>query len=409
VFRRLEIWAIVYLTAVCALFSPLSANIYFPAIPVLATAFGQPVELINVTVTVYMLLQGVSPMLWGLADWHRCGSRLIYLSCLAQLCLSCVGLALTPTTDYWLLVPLRCAQAAGSASSVAITGACAGTIMDVAAPSERGTILAMASIGTLVAPCIGPVLGGVLAGNLGWHSIFWFLCICSGVVLVIEALLLPETLRTITVDGGAPAQRWDRPFVPLLGRGVKSDGEPEEPRGSNKPIANRKTFRNIDLCLAVVYGILTTMSTVFLAVMPSLTEIDLGLCYLAMGAGAIAGSVGSGKLVDWDFRHAQKRAREAPSGQVRRDRQCRADEAGPQPDLLGRIHVIGVGYGWAANQKAHIACLLVLQFLAMMQVTAIYTANQTLLMDRFPGRGVSVSASNNLVRCLTGAVLVSVV
>lgn len=38
--------------------SPLTANIYFPAIPTLARVFHKSTELINLTVTVYMVLQG---------------------------------------------------------------------------------------------------------------------------------------------------------------------------------------------------------------------------------------------------------------------------------------------------------------------------------------------------------------
>ncbi|EJT99614.1 MFS general substrate transporter [Dacryopinax primogenitus] len=433
VFKRWEIWVIVYLTSIAALFSPLSANIYFPAIPVIAQAFNEPVELINVTVTVYMILQGTSPMVWGsLADWKGCGRRPIYLACLLLLCLSCVGLALTPTTDYWLLVFLRCVQAAGSASSVAIS---AGTIMDVAAPHERGTMLAMSSIGALVAPCIGPVIGGLLAGNLGWRSIFWFLCICSGVVLLLEALFLPETLRTITGDGSVPAQKWNRPFIPVLLRDVQDEGKsPDAVRGRNNPIEIIKSFRNIDLCIilwsnavpySVLYGILTTMSPTFLAVMPSLTEIDLGLCYLSIGAGGIAGALGSGKLVDWDFRRAKKLALQKQGMRTEDAAEKATDIKGSSkyegieciertrlrlsPAYWASFVVIVIGYGWAAERKVHIACLLILQFLAMFQVTAIFTLNQTLLMDLFPGRGASVTASNNVVRCLTGAVLVSIV
>lgn len=39
--------------------SPLTANIYFPAIPTIANAFHESIEKINLTVTVYMILQGL--------------------------------------------------------------------------------------------------------------------------------------------------------------------------------------------------------------------------------------------------------------------------------------------------------------------------------------------------------------
>jgi hypothetical protein len=42
------------------------------------------------------------------------------VACLLTLSLSCVGLALVPTSDYWLLMLLRCLQATGSASTIAL-------------------------------------------------------------------------------------------------------------------------------------------------------------------------------------------------------------------------------------------------------------------------------------------------
>ena len=58
-------------------------------------------------------------MLWGtLSD--RLGRRPLFLVCLGLLTISCVGIALIPTDAYWLLVLLRCLQAAGSASTTAL-------------------------------------------------------------------------------------------------------------------------------------------------------------------------------------------------------------------------------------------------------------------------------------------------
>jgi MFS family permease len=58
-------------------------------------------------------------MLWGTLSDRR-GRRPMMVACLLILSLSCVGLALVPTSDYWLLMLLRCFQAAGSASTYAI-------------------------------------------------------------------------------------------------------------------------------------------------------------------------------------------------------------------------------------------------------------------------------------------------
>jgi MFS family permease len=64
-------------------------------------------------------LDDLAPMFWGILS-DRCGRRPIIFACLATLSLSCVGLALVPTSAYWLLMLLRCLQAAGSASTIAL-------------------------------------------------------------------------------------------------------------------------------------------------------------------------------------------------------------------------------------------------------------------------------------------------
>lgn len=40
--------------------------------------------------------------------------------CLLILSVTCIGLAVIPTSAYWLLMVLRCIQAGGSASTVAV-------------------------------------------------------------------------------------------------------------------------------------------------------------------------------------------------------------------------------------------------------------------------------------------------
>jgi MFS family permease len=85
-------------------------------------------------------------MFWGtISDTH--GRRHAFILCLLLLSLSCVGLALTPTSDYWLLLLLRCFQAAGSASTVAIS---VGVVGDISTRADRGSYLGLSSIGPMV-------------------------------------------------------------------------------------------------------------------------------------------------------------------------------------------------------------------------------------------------------------------
>jgi MFS family permease len=88
-------------------------------------------------------------------------------ACLAILSLSCVGLALVPTSAYWLLMLLRCLQATGSASTITLGNLTkqrqidwtlmmtsgAGIVGDIATPAERGGFFGLFGLGPLVSVC----------------------------------------------------------------------------------------------------------------------------------------------------------------------------------------------------------------------------------------------------------------
>ena len=60
---------LVFMVACAGFFSPLSANIYFPALNALSQDLKVSNELINLTLTSYMIFQGLAPTIFGdLAD-----------------------------------------------------------------------------------------------------------------------------------------------------------------------------------------------------------------------------------------------------------------------------------------------------------------------------------------------------
>lgn len=119
---------------------------------------------------------------------------------------SCIALALVPTSSYAGLLVLRCIQAFGGASVIAlgvslallavflsgtddrrvtlIPPSGAGVIADISEPHERGMLFAYFNLGALLGPTVGPVIGGALAQGLGWRAIFWFLVIIACICLV---------------------------------------------------------------------------------------------------------------------------------------------------------------------------------------------------------------------------------
>ncbi|KAH9993492.1 MFS general substrate transporter [Russula compacta] len=443
IFAYREKWLIVSIASCAALFSPLTANIYFPAIPVISRAFHKDVEFINLTVTMYMVMQGLctpfespslfrlpaiiftlAPMIWGtLSD--RWGRRPIMFACLATLSLSCVGLALIPTSAYWLLMLLRCLQAAGSASTIALG---AGIIADLATPAERGGFFGIFGFGPLVGPCIGPVIGGALAQGLGWRSIFWFLCIGSAICGLALFLFLPETLRAIVGDGSIPAGWIYMPPIPVIGRhcGMNESNDLPPRRPFTNPL-RMFTYPDVIVLLtlhgtlyAVMYGVTASLSVIFEKVYPYLTQTNLGLCFLAMGAGMLIGTLFSGKLIDTSYR----KIRDDLIRQARIDTEKvidpKAFEKDPSfPIEKARLHLLPpivlvyatcvIGYGWSLQSRATIAVPLILLFIIGLTAITIMNAIQTLLVDLVPSQGSSITACTNVVRCSMGAGMVSVI
>ena len=237
---------IVTVVAIAATFSGFASNIYFPAIPEIAIDLSVTPELsmlilissmieglmvmvdrgflldlapplhpillfptlkhdsdpghllVNLTVTSYLILQGLSPSIWGsVADVH--GRRVTYLCTFLIFLGACIGLA--ETKHYYQLVILRCLQSTGSASTIAIG---AGVVGDIANRAERGGYMGIYQAGSLAPLTLGPVLGGVFAKTLGWRAIFWFLTIYSGAFLILLIIILPETLRSMVGNGWSP-------------------------------------------------------------------------------------------------------------------------------------------------------------------------------------------------------------
>ncbi|KAI8148733.1 major facilitator superfamily domain-containing protein [Fennellomyces sp. T-0311] len=404
---------LVTITATCGMLSPLSANIYFPALTAIQLDFGTTTELINLTVTVYMIFQGVSPAFWGsLADvWGR---RPVYLGTILVYIGTCIGLALAPS--YAALLVLRMLQAFGSSSVVAIG---AGVVGDIATPAERGTYFGVFSCAQMLGPVIGPVLGGIIAELLTWRWIFWLLLIIGGVLFVAVLLFLPETLRSLVGNGSGYAN--PTPIQWLKRKLDKSNQELSTVDRSRKLLKFPNPVRPMLYLLqpdvfvallfnalhyAVYYCYLTSTPSLF-ASLYQLNELQVGLCFLVPGLGCVIGSLCEGRILDHDFRVIMRKGgisdSQKNSGKLALDFpifKARLRTAWIHAML---IQVVTIIYGWCLYIDVHLAVPLVLQFIVGFCVTSLFNVFQTLAVDLFPGKGASITASNNFIRCLLGA------
>lgn len=183
--RRIKLYIIV-MTTLATFFSPLSSFIYLPALTPIAETYNRSLGDINLSVTVYQILQATAPLLFGdLSD--QIGRRPIYMATFSIYIGANIGLALQKS--YAALLVLRALQSAGSSATVAIAS---GIVSDISTSAERGGYIASVHASALVAPAIAPILGGVLTQYLGWPSVFWFLTILAGLFLIMYMPWVPE-------------------------------------------------------------------------------------------------------------------------------------------------------------------------------------------------------------------------
>lgn len=299
VFSKNQKRFIITMTSFAAFISPVSSQIYLPAMSVIADQYHATTSQINLTVTTYMIIQGLAPSFMGnFADIG--GRRPAYILAFTIYALSNLGLALQ--NNYAALLALRAIQSAGSSATIAIGY---GVAADIASAGERGKYMGSMSSGVMTALSIGPILGGLLSRGFGWRSVFWFLLIVSGTFLATYIITMPETSRRLVGNGSIPLpSRWGMSGIQCLSRGrkqktitpVESD-EPEKPSQSEKkksgfalfnPFKSLLIFKDKTASINIWHLGLVDSATIALQTSTAnlfgdlygLNSLKIGLCYL---------------------------------------------------------------------------------------------------------------------------------
>lgn len=319
---------IIVILTLTMLASPLTVTIY---LPLLATHFRVSLQAINLTITLYIVFQAISPVLFATAS-DSFGRRPIYLMTYALYTAASLGLALN-RHSYAALLISRALQSLGASAVLAIAF---GVAADLSPPAERGSILGPTQGAANLAVCLGPVIGGWVAlGSRGFEWVFWALVIFGGTVLCIVAFALPETARNVVGNGSKEATGWERTFWnTLMGEGTgerKKSKRGCDPEGANEEVGSgnpeikhsgktgkRERFKlanslapiriilwkDTALILwmagspyAVWYCIQASIPTIFKDVY-GFNEIQIGLSYLTGDAGVVLGGYANGRLMD---------------------------------------------------------------------------------------------------------------
>ncbi|KAJ4083951.1 hypothetical protein NW760_014963 [Fusarium oxysporum] len=430
IFSKHKKWMTVYMVSLGGAFSALSSNIYFPAIDTISKDLRVSATDVGFTITVYMIVQGIAPSLYGSISDSR-GRRITFVIALVVYLAANVSLAFT--SNLAMLVVLRGLQAAGSAATISIS---TGVIADIAEPDERAGFMGTNAGIRMIGQAIGPVIGGLLNSEWGFRSIFWFLFVFSALVLLGLLVFLPETQRRIAGNGNVPLRGFYKPwsyffYPPKEWRNAPTPPAPKLEKLSWKTIIEPLTYilrKDILVLLswgALVYTIwsmvTSSTTTVLLKTFPDLTQWQVGLCFLPNGIGCVFGSVCTGQLMDRAFKRAEARYKQE-HGLANVDVKSRQDfpfervrlSLMPYFSVIFIVAMALYGPSYEFNDlRRHFAGNLVaslgLQFIIASTATAIFNINSTILVDCFPYNSAGATATNNLCRCLLGAVGVSVI
>lgn len=177
----------IWLLATIALASPFAMNVFNPAMPDVVRAFGSTIDVVQLTLTLYLAALGVSQLLSGaMAD--RFGRRPLMLWGMGVHLLGTVLSALSPTVE--LLILGRVMQALGGGATLVLVRT---MVLDAHDRNEAGRLLGFITMSIAVAQTLAPTIGGYLNFYFDWRAIFWFAFALNLVIALVMLRQLTET------------------------------------------------------------------------------------------------------------------------------------------------------------------------------------------------------------------------
>src|SRR5580700_652901 len=159
-------WLIAVLVALATFMEVLDTTIANVVLPYIAGGMGVSEDEASWVVTTYLVANAVS-LTTSSFFAERFGRKRFFLICLALFTASSVLCGLAPNLNALLL--FRIAQGLGGGGMVPVAQA---ILADSFPEEKRGQGFALFGVAVVVAPVVGPTLGGWLADNFGWQWCF---------------------------------------------------------------------------------------------------------------------------------------------------------------------------------------------------------------------------------------------
>lgn len=190
-----------------AMLGPFSVDTYLPSFPAIARDFAVTPLQVQQTLSAYLVTFAVMMLFHGTAS-DSFGRRPVVIANLALFTAASIGCALAG--DFTQLLIFRALQGLSAGAGIVVGRA---IIRDSFEGFAAQRLMSLVTMIFGIAPAIAPVIGGLLQGWFGWHSVFVFLACYSALMLVVCWRSLPET--------HPPAERHPFALAPLSANYLK--------------------------------------------------------------------------------------------------------------------------------------------------------------------------------------------
>jgi DHA2 family multidrug resistance protein len=179
-------WVIAILVALASFMEVLDTTIANVALPYIAGGMGVSEDEASWVVTTYLVANAI--ILTASSYLARMlGRKTFFLICLGLFTLSSLLSGLAPNLNALLL--FRIMQGVGGGGMVPVAQS---ILADLFPPAKRGQAFALFGVAVVVAPVVGPTLGGWLSDNISWQWCFLINVPVGVFAMALIALVLRE-------------------------------------------------------------------------------------------------------------------------------------------------------------------------------------------------------------------------
>ncbi|EOD52629.1 putative major facilitator superfamily protein [Neofusicoccum parvum] len=392
-------WTTIGVLSFITFLTPLASSMFAPGVPQVMADFKNGSQMLaTFVVAVYVLGFAFGPLfLAPLSEVY--GRNPVYHVCNVFFTIFTVCCAVAKNMG--MLIVFR--FLAGLAG-VSVVTCGSGSISDMLPAEQRGTAMAIWSMGPLLGPVVGPIAGGYLTEAKSWRWVFYVITIVAGFITVVSWFTLRETYHPVLLEKKAARLRKETGNPAYRSKYATDDTTAEVFKHALiRPLKMLFLSPIINLMcmyIAITYGILYILFTTFTFVFEDqygFNTSSAGLTYIGSGVGSLLGLLAVGSMSDKLLKR-----KIAAGGRIRPE------------DRLPLVLTVPAGlslpiglfiYGWTADKKVHWIAPMIGTGITGFGMICILICIQTYLVDAFTKHAASVNAANAVLRSLLGALL----